>query len=170
MVFDTSLGWMAVVGEGRIVRQLSFGHGSPQQALAAVSEAGGGWARVCQWNAPLARRLRRYAAGQGDDFLDVLVPPRATAFQQRVVELCRRIPPGSTVTYGCLAAAAGRAAAARAVGNVMRTNPVPLIVPCHRVVGAGGGLGGYSAPAGLGMKRRLLELEASAAGLVGAGA
>jgi methylated-DNA-[protein]-cysteine S-methyltransferase len=70
-------------------------------------------------------------------------------------ELCK-VPPGATVTYGELAAASGSPGAARAVGNVMATNPVPLFVPCHRVV-ATQGLGGFSG--GLDVKRELLKLE-----------
>jgi methylated-DNA-[protein]-cysteine S-methyltransferase len=62
-------------------------------------------------------------------------------------------------TYGDLAAAIGSPGAARAVGSVMARNCFPLIVPCHRVLGAGGSLGGYSAPDGLRMKRRLLAME-----------
>ena len=86
--------------------------------------------------------------------LDHLAP-----FARRVVELCRRIPYGQTLTYGELAAQAGSPRAARAVGNVMRTNRCPLVVPCHRVVPSGSGLGGYSAPGGVRAKLRLLELE-----------
>ncbi|MBN2141449.1 MAG: MGMT family protein [Desulfovibrionaceae bacterium] len=66
---------------------------------------------------------------------------------------------GRTVTYGELAARCARPGAARAVGRVMARNPWPLIVPCHRVLGAGGRLGGYSAPAGPGLKKHLLGLE-----------
>ncbi len=84
-----------------------------------------------------------------------------TAFQRAVIDHCRRIPRGEVLTYGQLAERAGYPRSARAVGNVMATNRVPLIVPCHRVVGAGGNLGGFSAPQGLQMKRRLLRLEGS---------
>jgi methylated-DNA-[protein]-cysteine S-methyltransferase len=82
-------------------------------------------------------------------------------FQRAVVGHCRRIPPGQTLTYGQLAARVGRPRAARAVGRVMATNRFPLIVPCHRVVAAGGVLGGFSAPQGLAMKKRLLAAEAA---------
>ena len=78
-----------------------------------------------------------------------------------MIHQCRLIPYGQVLTYGELAERAGSPRAARAVGNVMRTNRFPLIVPCHRVVGAAGALGGYSAPTGLKMKRRLLRLEAA---------
>ena len=82
-----------------------------------------------------------------------------TSFQERVIQRCRAIPYGVTLNYGELARQAGSPRAARAVGNVMATNRFPLVVPCHRVVGANGALGGYSAPNGLAIKVRLLRNE-----------
>ncbi len=105
-------------------------------------------------------RLRAYAADEEVDFSDVRVDERhLTDFGRRVVKACRRIPRGQTRSYGQLAAVCGSPGAARAVGQVMAKNRYPLIVPCHRVLAAGGLLGGFSAPQGLTMKRRLLELE-----------
>jgi methylated-DNA-[protein]-cysteine S-methyltransferase len=79
-----------------------------------------------------------------------------TPFRKKVMQELFKVPPGETVTYGELAAAAGSPGAARAVGNVMATNPVPLFVPCHRVV-ATDGLGGFTG--GLDVKRALLKIE-----------
>jgi methylated-DNA-[protein]-cysteine S-methyltransferase len=108
----------------------------------------------------VVERLVRYAAGEPVDFSDVPVSlDHLSAFQRRVVKACRAIPCGDRRTYGQLAAAAGSPGAARAVGQVMAGNRMPLVVPCHRVVASGGGLGGFSAPQGLAMKRRLLALE-----------
>jgi methylated-DNA-[protein]-cysteine S-methyltransferase len=87
-----------------------------------------------------------------------------TAFQRRVIRCCRQIPWGATRSYAELAARAGSPRAARAVGAVMAANRFPLIVPCHRVIGARGSLGGYSAPTGLVMKSRLLAREGSLPG------
>jgi methylated-DNA-[protein]-cysteine S-methyltransferase len=110
----------------------------------------------------LVQRLQAVADGTEDDFLDVeLDLCDRTIFQHAVIDHCRQILRGRVLTYGQLAARAGYPRSARAVGNVMATNRVPLIVPCHRVVGAGGNLGGFSAPQGLRMKRRLLRLEGS---------
>ena len=110
----------------------------------------------------LVGRLQSLADATADDFLDVeLDLSDRTAFQRAVMHRCRRIPRGQVLTYRQLAARAGHPGAARAVGNVMATNRVPLIVPCHRVVGSSGKLGGFSAPQGLAMKRRLLRLEGS---------
>ncbi len=91
----------------------------------------------------------------------------STPFAKRVLEACRRIPYGKTRSYAQLAAAAGAPGAARAVGRVMAGNRVPLVIPCHRVVGSGGKLGGFSAPGGLETKQRLLDLEARAATKMG---
>lgn len=113
--------------------------------------------------AALVRRLQKYADGAVDDFRDVKVSVEGqTSFQRRVDELCRRIPFGSSLTYGELAAKAGHPRAARAVGNCMRTHRVPLIIPCHRVVGAGRSTRGDSACEQVRMKLRALEMEALA--------
>ncbi len=102
----------------------------------------------------------RYFAGDGKalDKVPVDVSAAKTEFHRRVLRtLHDRVRAGSTTTYGELAAAAGRPGAARAVGSAMARNPVPIVVPCHRVLASGGGLGGYGG--GLSMKQRLLELE-----------
>lgn len=80
-------------------------------------------------------------------------------FPRSVYEATRQIPPGSTATYGEIARAVGRPDAAREVGAALARNPFPIIVPCHRVLGANGKLTGFSAPGGLETKRRMLELE-----------
>lgn len=80
-------------------------------------------------------------------------------FRRAVYAATRTIPPGSTVTYGDIARAIGQPGAARDVGTALASNPFPIVVPCHRVVGAGGKLAGFSAPGGRATKRRLLELE-----------
>lgn len=81
------------------------------------------------------------------------------AFHQAVLRACMRIAYGSTFTYAQLATAVGRPGAARAVGTAMARNPMPLIVPCHRVVRSDGGLGGFSSPQGVKLKRRMIDLE-----------
>lgn len=91
----------------------------------------------------------------------VLDERRIERFQRDVYAATRAIPPGATATYGEIARAVGRtdAAAARDVGAALARNPFPIIVPCHRVLGADGRLTGFSAPGGLATKRRMLELE-----------
>lgn len=93
--------------------------------------------------------------------LDLPLDVRATAFQWRVWQALRDIPYGTTRSYGEVARGLGQPAAARAVARACATNPVPLVVPCHRVVGGGGRLGGFGL--GLERKRALLEKESEAA-------
>lgn len=104
--------------------------------------------------------MERYAQGDSGFFSNwPLALPRMTRFQSSIVAACRAIPYGQVRTYGELAAAAGSPGAARAVGQVMAANRVPMLVPCHRVVGAGGRLGGFSAPQGIVLKERMLAIE-----------
>jgi methylated-DNA-[protein]-cysteine S-methyltransferase len=104
----------------------------------------------------VARELEEYAQGRRRAF-SFAVSPVGSAFDHRVWKHVAAIPYGSTRTYGEIAQALGRPGAARAVGAANGHNPVPLVIPCHRVVAAGGGLGGYGG--GLDLKRRLLSLE-----------
>ena len=83
-------------------------------------------------------------------------------FRAEVLEACRAIPHGSTASYGDLARAVGRPDAARAVGGAMATNPVPLVIPCHRVIRSDGSFGGFSSPRGILQKKSMLALEAAA--------
>jgi len=110
---------------------------------------------------PLQRRITGYFEGENVDFstdpavfLDGIRP-----FGRKVLRACRNIPHGQTATYGALAARVGSPAAARAVGGAMAANPIPLIIPCHRVLRADGGLGGFSATGGTATKQRLLQHE-----------
>ena len=102
------------------------------------------------------RQLDEYFAGSRRSF-DLPLVPAGTPFQSRVWEALARIPWGTTVTYGELAARVGRPGAARAVGAAVGRNPISIVVPCHRVVGAGGALTGYAG--GLDRKAFLLALE-----------
>jgi len=101
-------------------------------------------------------QLHAYFAGELERF-DLPLAPRGTEFQRRVWDALGEIPYGSTTTYSGLAAAIGRPGACRAVGAANGRNPLPVIVPCHRVIGAAGALTGYGG--GLERKRTLLDLE-----------
>ncbi len=167
IVFETALGYVTIAERDRVLLALVFGHSTERSASRALA------LRVKDLELPvdglsasgyqtddLVERLREFACGEPTDFSDVAVETRgATSFQLRVIDACRAIPWGKTRSYGQLARSVGRPGAARAVGSVMAANRVPLVVPCHRVVAAAGGLGGYSAPQGLAMKRRLLAAE-----------
>jgi methylated-DNA-[protein]-cysteine S-methyltransferase len=109
----------------------------------------------------LRTRVDGWLAGAEDSFDDVPTPD-GTPFQVACWDACRRIPRGETRTYAWLAAAAGRPAAVRAAGQAMRRNPLPIVVPCHRVVAAGGRPGGFSGSCGedsLALKGHLQKVE-----------
>lgn len=165
-LFPSDLGWFGLVGRAGRLSSLTFGHRTPHEVHERLRADGSispqDLAHPIDWCPDLKRRLQAYASGEPDDFADVLVnAKRTTSFQNNVVQAVRAVRYGETVSYGELAERAGAPRAARAVGRVMATNPLPIIIPCHRVVGSGGRLGGYSAPSGLTMKRTLLQLEAA---------
>ncbi|HEX7083143.1 MAG TPA: methylated-DNA--[protein]-cysteine S-methyltransferase [Gaiellaceae bacterium] len=102
------------------------------------------------------RELDEYFAGRRTAF-DLPIDLRVAPFHEQVLHELARVPYGVTTTYGALAAQVGRPRAARAIGTVMNRNPIPIVLPCHRVVGASGSLTGYGG--GLDRKRTLLALE-----------
>lgn len=108
---------------------------------------------------PWARELEEYFAGQRKRFEAPLDWSEISGFQRRVLAAASRIAYGELASYGTLAAAAGSPRASRAAGNALGANPIAIIVPCHRVLHSGGGLGGYTG--GLERKRTLLALERS---------
>lgn len=105
-------------------------------------------------------RIRDLLAGGRDDLADVVLDVEGqSAFNLRVYAIARAIPPGETSTYGEVARAMGEPGAARAVGKALGENPWPIVVPCHRVLGSSGSMGGFSAPGGSTTKARLLTIE-----------
>ena len=159
-VFETAIGWFGLLGDSTGVSRMVFAHTSPvavRQALGDDAEQ----AIDADWSPQLRQKLVSYALGKQVRFDQVAIqrPRPLTDFQQRVVEIVRAIPRGETLTYGEVATRAGSPGAARAVGTVMSSNPVPIIVPCHRVVGSAGGLGGFSAAGGVRTKQWMLEIE-----------
>jgi methylated-DNA-[protein]-cysteine S-methyltransferase len=110
-------------------------------------------------------RIAGVLGGAADDLADLpLDNSGLPEFQRRVYEATRRIAPGTTRTYGELAAELGEPHAARAVGQALGRNPFPIVVPCHRVLAANGAAGGFSAPGGVRTKLRLLEIELARVG------
>lgn len=110
----------------------------------------------------LSRILDHLATGR-DDLRDIPLDLHVTPFEREVLEFLRTIPPGEVITYGDLARRLGKPKASRAIGQVCAKNPAVLVVPCHRVVPAAGGVGNYGAAGGSATKRKLLEKEGALA-------
>lgn len=109
----------------------------------------------------LRRQLDQYFAGRRDRF-EVTLAPHGTEFQRSVWEELTRIPPGTTASYGEIARRIGRPKAVRAVAQACGANPLPIVIPCHRVIGTDGSLTGFGG--GVALKRRLLEIEGALVG------
>lgn len=107
-------------------------------------------------------QLQEYFAGKRQTFDLPLDISHMTSFQQRVLQAATEIPYGKTVTYKYLAEKCGSPLAFRAVGATMAANPIPIIIPCHRVLGSSNKLHGYAGPEGIKTKAKLLELEGAA--------
>jgi methylated-DNA-[protein]-cysteine S-methyltransferase len=161
-LFDTCLGpcGMAWADEG--VRRLQL----PEASAAATEQRLAARSQCMRCDAPpeaivrVIDQVRCYAAGEQVDFSDVALDLAGVgAFYRGIYDLARRVRWGQTSTYGTLARQAGAPGAARAVGQAMGHNPVPIIIPCHRVLAAGGKVGGFSAFGGVIAKQRLLALE-----------
>ena len=146
LLTETPAGPVLIVESGRRIAEIRFASGTETD----------------HDDTPLLQRaeaqIQEYFAGRRRQF-DLPLAPAPTAFQARVRSAMQEIPYGQTRSYGELAHAAG--GAPRAIGQACGANPLPLVVPCHRVV-ASGGLGGYSGGEGLATKRLLLALEANA--------
>ena len=166
--FRTAIGWLGIAGRGPVVRAVFVGHPSVLSVMQAaqqwaVESSPTGSLDEADWHPALRECLQAYAKGERVDFHGVqLELPERTPFRDRVLAATRRLGYGATTTYGDLARRVGHPGAARAVGTVMSTNRFPILIPCHRVLAAGGKLGGYTSPSGTDLKRRLLDMERDA--------
>jgi len=163
--FDTPLGAMSLASTGRGVVACSLpgdatGRTDPVRAFLARRLPGAVITEGSGRNAPWIAAVQDFLAGRRRDLSDVPLDLRGTDFQRAVWTALRRVPYGATISYGELAARAGRPGAARACGAANGSNPLPLFVPCHRTIGADGALTGFGG--GLPLKRRLLALERGA--------
>ena len=159
LTFDSPLGWIGVAHHTNVIFEVKFGTDSEHDLISLFTIKHDRSVRLTQQEEELTTLLCRYASGEVVDFSGLRVSlDHLSPFQARVIECCRLIPHGETLSYGELAKQAGSPQAARAVGSVMKKNRAPLIVPCHRVCSRHG-LGGYSAGSGAATKRQLLDLE-----------
>lgn len=153
-LFETYLGQGAVqAGAGGVCRvHLPTGDDSYQREFGEVPPS--------ELTQRAAEMLKCYFKGEPQAFNDMAVDLSAvTPFRRRILELIRAIPFGEVWTYGQVAAMSGAPGAARAIGGAMASNPLPVIIPCHRVVAGDGRLTGYTAPGGIASKEYLLRLE-----------
>ncbi|MEZ6048088.1 MAG: methylated-DNA--[protein]-cysteine S-methyltransferase [Planctomycetaceae bacterium] len=164
-VFPTDLGFWGIAGNGTKVHAVIIGHldrESAEQALIErLSKQGETGAISTDWYPQLRKDLERFSGGETVDFrkVELHLPEKLTPFQRKVLALARKLAYGKTVSYQELASRAGHPGAARAVGSVMANNPLPILIPCHRVLGANKKLGGFSAPSGTELKKELLNHE-----------
>jgi methylated-DNA-[protein]-cysteine S-methyltransferase len=154
---DTPLGWLLVAVTDRGLCRVTFDP-EPDRDTEALARTHG--VRVLRAARPVdtaRRQLSEYFEGRRTAFRLPVDLPGDAPFRHRVLEELADVPYGTLTTYGALAAQAGRPRAARAVGMIMNRNPVPIVLPCHRVVGSTGSLVGYGG--GLERKAQLLRLE-----------
>jgi methylated-DNA-[protein]-cysteine S-methyltransferase len=152
---DSPVGKLLLAGDTAGLRLVHFQSGRRTHSVGAE------WAHDPAPFEAVIAQLTQYFAGQRYTF-DLTLAPRGTPFQRTVWSALTRIPYGETVSYGELARGIGKPHASRAVGLANGANPLPIIVPCHRVIGADGSLTGFGG--GLDIKRKLLALERTNAG------
>jgi len=148
---ETPIGAILVAGDEKAIVETYFAGARPKPE----------WIRDDDALRDAASQLHAYFAGQLQAF-DLPLAPRGTEFQQSVWSALLEIPYGQTTTYSAIAGKIGRPAAVRAVGAANGANPIPIIIPCHRVIGANGSLTGFGG--GIDVKRQLLALEARVTG------
>lgn len=154
-VFDTAIGRCGIGWNERGIASVRLpGRGTVGKSLHSADADIPAQAREAM--RLIAATLRREPADLGGIVLDMQGLPE---FEQSVYRIARTVPAGSTVTYGEIATRLGDRALARDVGQALGRNPFPIIVPCHRVLAAGGRPGGFSAPGGVATKLRLLAIE-----------
>lgn len=163
-VFETALGFMAVAWSEAGLTRLCL----PQKSRESVERrllrldgvAPAGKADRPDWVERLIAAIRVYAEGEEVDFSAVPVDLAGIDdFRLAIYDQARKLAFGETTTYGELAKRAGHAGLARETGAALGANPVPLVIPCHRILAAGGRIGGFSAPGGSATKERMLGLE-----------
>jgi O-6-methylguanine DNA methyltransferase len=154
---------LIITDEAGVLRALEFGAKEERLRESLRSQYGEYELESGQTPRSLTKALDAYFRGEIEALSDVPTATNGTDFQKQVWRALRTIPAGTTMSYGQLAAQIGRAGASRAVGAANGANPIPIVVPCHRVIGADGSLTGFGS--GLPRKKWLLEHEARFAGI-----
>jgi methylated-DNA-[protein]-cysteine S-methyltransferase len=161
-LFDTAVGCCALAWSGSAIVEVNLPEATPEETRRRLSRRLPGCTEQPP-PAPVRRAIERIVAlfdGSGDDLADIDLDLSAMPdFHRSVYRVTRGIKPGTTMSYGAIAAELGLPGAARAVGRALGHNPCPIIVPCHRVLAADGSMHGFSANGGVATKRRMLQLE-----------
>jgi len=162
-VFDTFMGPVGFAWTPKGISQLDIGSATPEAAITSLQgrKPNLNVVRLVPAAArEVTRRIKVHLKGRPDRFTDVPVDLTGSSeFSRVVLRTLRRVKPGQVITYGELAKKCRRPGAARAIGRIMGANPVPLIIPCHRCLGASGKLTGFSASGGVFLKARMLHSE-----------
>ena len=156
-IFNTAMGWVGILGSVKGLRRTTLPQPSAQKAQQLLGSNDATWAPHLFED--LSQRLKRYFGSHKVAFSDQLDLSGATIFQHQVWLVTRLIPYGETRSYCWVAQQMVRPRSSRAVGQALGKNPLPIIIPCHRVITSQGELGGYSD--GLEWKKHLLNLEAT---------
>lgn len=160
-LFDTAIGRCALVWRGGLVVGAALPEASDEQARKSLARRfpGASEAEPPPFAVEAVARIASLLAGGKTDLGDIRVDPEGSAFERNVWQAARRIPCGEVRSYGDIAREIGAPGAAQAVGLALGRNPLPILVPCHRVLAADGRSGGFSAPGGVATKFRILEIE-----------
>ncbi|HBX36466.1 MAG TPA: cysteine methyltransferase [Pseudohongiella sp.] len=149
-VYESPVGSLLLAGDGSALRLIGFPSGK------AARQPQPDWMRRNEAFKQVKQQLQAYFAGELKSF-DLNLAPQGTDFQRQVWQALQQIPYGATASYGDIARQIGRPDASRAVGAANGQNPIPIVIPCHRVIGSDGSLTGFGG--GLACKRQLLVLE-----------
>lgn len=162
-LIDTEMGWVGIAGDEDGLLRTILPERNPENILEELGiyfHSGEKFEREEKFFTPLIEKVKDYFAGKRVEFNEEKTNLSAyTDFQRKVLLIGKEIPYGQTRTYRWLAEQSGYPRAYRAVGGVMAINPLPLIIPCHRVIGSNGQLTGFSSQGGLELKRKMLILE-----------
>jgi len=159
VIFNTAAGWVGLLGSAAGLKRTTLPQASREKAIAALGVDAAKAILSQVFFKDLVIRFKDYFTGQRVVFLNKLDLQGATDFQRKVWEAIKQIPYGQTRSYEWVARQVGKPGAARAVGQALGKNPLPVVVPCHRVITCDGKSGGFGG--GLAMKKRLLALEKS---------
>ncbi|MCX5514871.1 cysteine methyltransferase [Kaistia algarum] len=166
-LFSTPVGTCGVACGGRVIRAVQLPEASDEATLSRLQARFGDGILSAPQGAAIAaiQEIRALLFGERRALAEIEIDEsRLSDFEIRVLRATRLVLPGTTSTYGRIATAIGAPGEARAVGQALGRNPFPIIVPCHRVLGAGGKVGGFSGAGGIGTKLRMLTIERAGIG------